>query len=352
MSSFDVAGFREELESCRSPLYLFHDDPDGLASFLMLKKVKDGVGVPIKSKPIITVQFANKVVEVEADKVFVLDVAMMEEEFVDEVKVPIVWLDHHEPVKMAGSLKKVKYFNPQLKGKNIPTPALCYEAFPVELKSKGLWLAGLGSFAEWFVPEFLDEFKKDFPELLPSKWKTPGDVIYNSKLGKLIELFSFALKGETSAVKKNIKLLSDIDGPDELLAGVSKSATTLWKHHSMIRKEYDLLLSRAVRGAGDGVLFVFKYENAKHSLTKDLANELSYQFPGRIIVLARRQSGEFRCSFRCQNRDVRALVEQALKGLHGYSGGHEVAAGGAVREDDFDEFLKRLEELARDKTAE
>ncbi|MBW3018031.1 hypothetical protein KY325_02640, partial [Candidatus Woesearchaeota archaeon] len=103
---------KEELDNCKKPIFLFHDDPDGLASFLLLYRYKrEGRGVPIKAAPRLNLFFAQKVNEFGADKVFVLDIAEIEDSFYDNVKVPIVWIDHHD-VKDVG--KRIKYFNPRV----------------------------------------------------------------------------------------------------------------------------------------------------------------------------------------------------------------------------------------------
>ncbi len=331
---FDVESFRSELLSSNTPLYFFHDDPDGLASYLILNNVRKGVGIPVKSRPVLTGVFAHKVSEIGADKVFVLDIACIDDDFVRSCSAGIVWLDHHDPVSVPAG---VKYFNPQINGRNIPTPALCHEAFPVSL-----WNAVVGCFAEWFVPDFLPEFERDFGKLLPSVWKSAGDVIYNSGVGRLIELYSFLLKGDTRVVRENIRILSRIDNPLEILDSLSPSAKRLWKHYNVIRGEYDKLLSRALRVRANNKVFLFKYETEKFSMTKDLANELSYRFPDKFIILARLKNGEFRCSFRGSSWNVKRVLEKSLVGVRGYGGGHDVACGGAIHEDDFGVFVDNV----------
>ena len=41
---------REELQTCKRPLIFFHDDPDGLTSFLLFYRfVGDGKGIVLKT---------------------------------------------------------------------------------------------------------------------------------------------------------------------------------------------------------------------------------------------------------------------------------------------------------------
>ncbi|MBD3259624.1 hypothetical protein GF371_03245, partial [Candidatus Woesearchaeota archaeon] len=89
-----IQQIKEELDNCKKPIFLFHDDPDGLASFLLLYRYKgEGKGIPIKAAPRLNLFFAKKVNEYNADKVFVLDIADIEPSFYDNVKVPVIWVD-------------------------------------------------------------------------------------------------------------------------------------------------------------------------------------------------------------------------------------------------------------------
>ena len=72
LTDSEVSRLKEELLSCQRPLFIFHDDPDGLASFLLCYRfVREGRGIPVKAYPRITVEnYARKVEEFGADKVF------------------------------------------------------------------------------------------------------------------------------------------------------------------------------------------------------------------------------------------------------------------------------------------
>ena len=60
----DYKKIREELKNCQKPILFFHDDPDGLASFLLLYRyIKEGKGVVVKTYPRIDNKFVNKVEE-------------------------------------------------------------------------------------------------------------------------------------------------------------------------------------------------------------------------------------------------------------------------------------------------
>src|SRR4030042_4651744 len=109
LSDREVAEIRDELRTCRNPVFFFDDDPDGFASFLLLYRfVQEGRGFIVKTRPSITADvFSRKVADYGADKVFILDVALVDQEFLDAVRVPVIWIDHHTPVER----DRVKYFN-------------------------------------------------------------------------------------------------------------------------------------------------------------------------------------------------------------------------------------------------
>lgn len=156
LSNKQIEEIKEELDNCKNPLYFFHDDPDGLCSFLLLYRYrKEGHGIIVKrATPQVDKQFIPKVDSYNPDKIFILDLAVVEQEFIDKVKVPVIWVDHHEPLKR----DNVKYFNPRLikKNSNIPVTYICYQ-----INKKDLWIAMCGCIGDWFIPDFFDEFKKD-----------------------------------------------------------------------------------------------------------------------------------------------------------------------------------------------
>ena len=122
----EIKAIREELENCARPVFLFHDDADGLSSFLLLyRHVKEGKGVVVKSRPSVDEKFVDTVINYEADKVFILDLAVVKQEFIDKVKRKVIWIDHHTPLER----NKVDYYNPRKHRKEITYPVtnICYD---------------------------------------------------------------------------------------------------------------------------------------------------------------------------------------------------------------------------------
>ncbi len=336
----EVATVKEELTTCQRPLFIFHDDPDGLASFLLCYRfVKEGKGIPVKAYPRITVEpYARKVEEHGADKVFILDVAMVDQEFIDAVNVPVIWVDHHTVLER----DRVKYFNPQKRGVNIPTPALIWQVTGEE-RPEDLWIAVTGAIGDWYFPDFAPEFQQAYPELLPSTCTDVQDALFNTQVGTLVKVFSFNLKGPMPEVAQAVKILTRIEDPYEILEQRTPRGKLLWKKYLQVNKLYDALMEQALKKASDDPLFVFTYEEDKLSLTKDLANELLYKFQNKIIILGREKSGELRCSLRAPGKiELSKALERALVGIEGYGGGHAQACGAGIKKEDFKRFLENL----------
>ncbi|MAF34994.1 hypothetical protein CMO91_04060 [Candidatus Woesearchaeota archaeon] len=330
----EIAILGKAIESAQRPFVFFHDDPDGLASFLLLyRKIQRGKGYPLKAAPNLTTDYSHLSGDYGADSVFILDIAMADQAFLDSLKLPTIWVDHH----VLQSPKNVTYLNPQARKKNIPTPALLW---PLARK-EDLWIATVGCVGDWHVPSFAKECKKQYPYLFGKM--TIEELLFNSKIGVLARVFSFCLKGSTSDVNTNVKILTRIQDPKEILEQTTPQGKYIWRYYTKINVQYERLREEALKSVKDDPLLVFTYGDDRLSLTKDLANELLAKYPDKIIVLGRRKSGEVRCSLRSGEKiNVRERLMRALAKVEGRGGGHEQACGCAIKEEDFERFLDEL----------
>lgn len=327
---------REELETAKRPLFIFDDDPDGLCSFLLCYRfIREGKGVIKKSSPKITAAFLRRVEEYNPDKVFILDVPIVEQEFIDGAGVPVIWIDHHGPYERHG----VKYFNPRNHDSDIyyPTTKICYDAI-----GQDIWIAMCGCIGDWFIPDFKEEFCKKYPGLMDPKIDDPGKIAYETKLGRLIRILSFSLKGKASQVMKLIKVLTRIDDPNELLEGTTPQGKFILRHVEKIDKHYDDLLKRAKKKVGKGKLVLFRYEEAQWAMSRDLAGEMIHTFPDKIVIVGREKGGELKCSIRSRGINLKVALEKSLQGIEGYGGGHEYACGAVIKVEDFEQFIKNF----------
>lgn len=329
-----IETLRRELETAARPLYLFDDDPDGLTAFLLLYRFKkEGHGIIVKSLPCIDTSFLKKVEEYQPDKIFVLDVPSMDQEFIDKVKVPIFWIDHHQPQNNS----KVYYCNPRVHddADNRPTNYWAYQVV-----QQDTWIALVGCIADWYLPEFA----KEFPELVPSTINRIEDALFTTKAGKLARIFSFILKGKNDDVMKSIKVLTRITDAEEILEQKTPQGKFIYKRFEKMNKEYEVLLNSIGENNISGDLLMFSYQQNKTSMTSDLANEVQYKFPDKVILMCREHGGEMKCSLRAQFIDLAKILEKSLVGIQGYGGGHKHACGACIKNSDFERFKENLVE--------
>lgn len=321
------------LDKSENPLFLFDDDPDGICSFILLKRyAKKGKGTIIKSSPILTETYLRKIEEYRPDLVIILDKPVVEQDFIDQVHVPLIWLDHHEPVKQQG----VKYYNPRIqdKGDKTPTTYWCYK-----ITKKDLWIAGVGTISDWFIPDFYEELKKLYPDLFNSK-KEPGEILFNTDFGKLARIFAFLTKGRTSEVNKHIHMLTQIETPYELLNQTTPKTKYLYKKAEKISKQYQELLEKAINTKPDKNILLFIYPSTKNSFTGELSNELIYKFPDKIVIVGRQKNEHIRMSLRSSKVLLPPILKKIFKEIPGYGGGHENACGAQIEKKDLNRFIK------------
>ncbi len=329
---------KDALDMSARPLYIHDDDPDGTCAFLLLYRYKrEGKGFPLKTRPLVDENMIPYVEEYKPDLIFILDIPNVSQDFLDRVSCPVVWIDHHGVQDRKG----VKYYNPR---KNDPADisSTTINTYYVVQNQDDLWIAMLGGVGDWQLPLFLPEFCEQYPKLLDASVKRPQDALFASRLGELIKLISFLLKGRTSDVKRNIKIMTRIKDPYEILDGTTSQGRFLLKHAMQAKKEYDALLIQAKKKAGRGKFFIFTYSADKTSYTKELSNELLYLYPKRIIIVGRVKNEEYKLSLRSSKKKIPPVLEKALEGLDGYGGGHDLACGAAVKAKDWETFLARF----------
>lgn len=338
LSKKELNNIKNELETAERPLFFFHDDADGLCSFLILyKHVNRGKGHAVKVTPHVTKDFVRYVIDYDPDKIFVLDIAVVDQEFLDEVKLPVVWIDHHEPLKR----KKVKYYNPRIENPEayIPVSQICYEAL-----KENLWLGTIGTVGDGSSAGFVKDFAKKYPDILDPKIKERDRMQFETKLAELIKIFNFNLKGSGEDVKKSIKIFTRIKDPYELLNQTTPQGRFIYKRYEKIKEEYDTLLKEALNIKPKNAVYVFKYTEKKTSLSSEIANFMFYKFPKATIVIAREKGDEVKCSLRSNIVDLRKVIKDALKEIEGFGGGHEVAAAIVIKKKDFNRFLEIVQE--------
>jgi len=322
------------IEKSSNPLIFFDDDPDGLCSYLLIKKhFGKGNPIVIKSSPELDISYLKKISEYSPDLVIVLDKPIVSQDFIDKVDVPIIWIDHH-PIT---DVKGVNYFNPLFNNKNDSRPVSywCYQ-----LTKENLWISAVGVASDYSLAT-VKEFNEKFPDLCEYT-DDAGKIMFETKLGKLIKLFHFILKGNPYKILQYVAVMEKIESPYELLEGTSENAREIIKVYNKVNKEYEALLDDALKPQ-KSKLHIFLYVSGKSSFTSELSNEIIFRFKNKMILVGRKKNELVKLSLRYQKADLRKIVQKSLEGLEGTGGGHEHACGAHVKAEDFNEFVKRLE---------
>lgn len=333
-----IKKLRDECTFTKRPLIFFDDDPDGLVSYLLLDKIiGEGYFVCVRSSPTLGVMFMPKIADYDPDKVFILDKPGVDEALFNMNK-HFVWIDHHDIQEVNRS--NVTYFNSKVIEGYYPTSEIIYRVFEEEL-SKWKWLAVLGIIADYAMPNFVDDVRQEFSGLIDKE--DINEIIMNTKLGVLINVFSFAMKGSTQKIKQNISALRKVKNPFEILNQTSPPGKFIWKHYEDIEKKYQNL-KETMDAVEDNKTIICKYPSTNISFSRDLASELSKKNPTKVIIIAREKDGTYRGSIRSMNFPVYNKVMEAMKGIGGYSGGHDHALGFNIPIEDFDQFIQQLKE--------
>jgi len=340
-----VNEIKDHLEKAQNPLFFFDNDVDGLCAFLLLRRYFGrGKGVAVKSFPDLNLSYFRKINELKADYVFVLDKPIISKDFLKEIEkrnIPLVWIDHHEMDKREIP-KFVHYYNPVFnssedKGSE-PTTYLCYQVTR-QAGKKDLWIAIAGCIADGYVPDFYLELKEVYPDLY-FKSEKAFDILYNSELGRIIRILSFALKDRTTNVIKMIKFLSEASSPHDVLKENNKNYL-MHKRFNQVNLKYQKLLKKAEEtGFKSEKLLFFQY-GGDLSISADLANELAYKFPNKTVVVAYIRGIKANISIR--GKKIRKPSINAIKGLEdATAGGHEDATGAKIQVEDLEKFKENL----------
>ena len=263
---------------------------------------------------------------------------MVAQGFLDKAKdlnLPVVWIDHHITQKHDNN---IIYLNPLMNEPRSNEP-VSYWTYRITKNKNDDWISFLGCLADWYIPDFARDIVKKFPDLISEEQlKLIGKTLYESKFGFIIKLLSFGLKDRTSNVVKMLKFLINVQTPYELLKQNTKTKQ-IYHRFEQINRHYTKLIQKARSHARSKILF-FQYGGSL-SLSAELSNELYYNFPDKVIVVAYLKGEKANVSIR-GNVNVRQLVLEAIKDLDASGGGHEHACGATIKVEDLPLFKERL----------
>ncbi len=349
-----IKEIREHLARAQNPLFFFDNDDDGLCSFLILQRfIGRGKGVAIKSFPDLNESYYRKVNELKPDYIFILDKPVVSEAFLkkaEEENIPVVWIDHHEVeepcmktrVSLTSPISLFSYYNPYNNDKSHePVSYLCYK---IVNEKKDIWLSIIGCISDCYLPNFYSEFEKKYPDLAKKNPKSAFELLYDSEIGRIARILDFSLKDTTTNVVKMMKFMMKVKGALDILEENSKTKQIL-KRYEEVNSKYQELVKKAREQAGNKMVY-FQYGGSL-SLSSNLANQISYEFPDKVVVMVYLKGDVANISVRGKG-DILKLTLKAIEGIEGATGGgHKHATGAKMNVSDLPVFRKRVEEFVR-----
>lgn len=340
-----VKEIREHLEKAQNPLFFFDNDNDGLCSFLLLRRfIRRGKGVAIRSFPDLNASYYRKVKELNPDYIFILDKPVVSDDFFEKAKedgLPIVYIDHHQNEdEEIFKREEVYYYNPLLNSsENEPVSYLCYK---IVNKKEDIWLAVIGCVSDSYIPDFYSEFLEKYPDLGKKNPKSAFDILYNSEIGHVARILDYSLKDTTTNVVNMMRFMMQAKGPMDVVEENTRTRQIL-KRYKEINSKYQALIEKARQQVGEKLIY-FQYGGSL-SLSANLANQLNYEYPDKIIVVVYINGDIANVSLR-GGKDTRELTLKAIEGIEGASGGgHKNATGAKMSVSELPKFKKKVEGL-------
>ena len=241
-------------------------------------------------------------------------------------------------------MKNLFIYNPSRnKGEDKSEEPVTYLSYKITERKEDVWLGILGCISDHFLPDFVDIFKEQYPDFWTDKpVKDPFTAYYETEIGKIGMALNFGLKDSTSNIVKLQNILIQAKGPSDVLGEHSQNYD-FRKRYQSVKAKYDFLLDKA-RKCVQGDLVFFEY-GGDLSISSDIANNLSYRFPGKYIVVAYKKGNVSNISIRGKN--VRKILENVLKEVSGSGGGHEDAVGARISLEDLGKFREVFEKEMR-----
>jgi single-stranded DNA-specific DHH superfamily exonuclease len=336
-----VSEIKEHLEKSQNPLFFFDNDNDGLTSFLQLQRyLGRGRGVAIKSFPELNASYYRKIQELKPDYVFILDKPVVSKEFLEKVKqdnIPIVWIDHHQ-VETPDD-REVHYYNPYHVNKT--SEPISYLSYRITNKKEDIWLAIVGCISDHYLPDFYREFQKKYPELGKENPSSPFEVFFESGIGEIARILDFSLKDTTTNVVNMLRFMTKVKEPTEILEENSKTKNILNRYREVDSK-YQKLMEKARKFSKNKFIY-FQY-GGPLSLSSNIANQLSYEFKNKIIVVVYIRGDVANISLRGKN--ILELTLKAIEDIEGaIGGGHKDATGAKLSVSYLPKFRDNVEKL-------
>jgi len=332
---------------------LHHTDPDGVCSGVIAAKLVEKIrgkkidlrlnqragAIPVTESSLEILKQNN------ITKLIITDLCVDQETSnLKEIEkfAEILVIDHHKIYEDINSEKTVFIkpdFISEKKSSAYPASKFCFDlASEITDMSDFDWIAAVGligdcAFLTWV--SFIDKVLAKYDMA-----KDPD--IFQTDLGKGASLISDAESFDTANVEEAFNVVYTASSPNDLLnSSLQKYRDTVeneisyWKEHLNEFAEFY-----------DDINLIFYMIKSKYRIKAPLNTRLSIENPNKTILLLQ-ESENNTISISARRRDekvaVNNLLENAIKGLEGASGGgHIPAAGATIKKADLQKFKENV----------
>jgi single-stranded DNA-specific DHH superfamily exonuclease len=341
ISKTQLQEIKDQLEASQNPLFFYDNDVDGLCAFLILRRaIGRGKGVAIKSFPDLKEQYLKKVEELNPDAIFILDKAELSKEFakgIEEKSIPMTWIDHHETKTSQEIIDKTSYYTSYPSAE--PTTYIAQKVFN---RQEDLWLAMIGCIGDVYMPDFAKKFAEENPELLP-KNASAFDALNSSEIGKIVRMLNFGLMDSITNVVNLVKYLFRANNAYDILEE-NQYTKQFHKRYSALNEFLNKQVEKAENNFDENSPSIFFTYSGNTSMSSEIANNLYYKHPDKLIIVAFKRPEKANISIRGKN--ALEVTKKSIENIEGATGGGHVEATGAmVPIDDFEKFKHNIENI-------
>ena len=311
----------------RAPLVLGHFDADGLSAVAILARTLVGSDIRLvgKGENPWSESIRSEVVERAPGGLIATDLGVREGNIAPGV--PTVLIDHHVPTGTPGEAVVIS-------GNGyVPEPTSALLAYWCVGAPEGLlWLAAIG---------LIGDMAEDagFPELSDAQKRYGKTALRNA-----VSLINAPRRTASANATPALSLLMKCNSPKELLSGEHPETAQLLAAKEEVKAEMDVAKRVAPKVRGEVALIPLASPCQIHPLVaqqwrgrlKDkavIAANRDYR-PGWVHFAARTAAGHDLIDFFAQRRPDGAGTE--------YGSGHRQASGGALRHEQWNEFVREL----------
>lgn len=368
---------RKLIQESKKPVMFFDSDTDGVTSYIQLKKAFPKIkGYPFSHSRRNSEEFFDKFKD--NDLVIVFDIPTLSKEFFEKFKDrKIIWSDHH-PTNDKKLVRKYKvhHINPLNHSKEDNRPS-SYLAYLVSDKESNLFYAAMGSVADFFILDVLEELynynRKQFNLLFELDDKTREEIFefirkysfkdkktrekreyyirylcYEADLILYKNLISFIFKIDKERIDEAIDVVLKTN-PNNLKAEILAGKKFPFDEYQEIAEEYRNRSKIANSKFKNEKIILYDYRG-KHGFTSPLSEEIMHRKDqAQMVAVCFKKTGKpfWQCSLRGRSIQVNKVIDETLKDLNGGGGGHPYAGGMRVHKDDFSVFKDRIQKYQK-----